>query len=215
MRRAVVLQPVTIPIQTGHGSAQVLLLIVRAQLVIRHFRKSPPTEILEVLGPSPGRGAAIATVTAVPVGDHQIQVPVQLTIRPQDAARDAAHREYRGYAGQIASGFVRRGDRVKIMAQAKELMEARKQHQPWGLPSAGSVFKNPQDESAGKLIESAGLKGKTVGGAQVSDKHANFIVNTGNARAADVLSLMEIVKNAVLEHRGVRLEPEIKIIGED
>jgi UDP-N-acetylmuramate dehydrogenase len=54
-----------------------------------------------------------------------------------------------------------------------------------------------------------------VGGAQVSDKHANFIVNTGNARAADVLALMEIVKNAVLEHRGVRLEPEIKIIGED
>ncbi len=128
------------------------------------------------------------------------------------------YRTARVPAGHVivdAKVVLRRGDRTKIMAQVKELMETRKQRQPWGQPSAGSVFKNPQDESAGKLIESAGLKGKTVGGAQVSDKHANFIVNTGNARAADVLALMEIVKKAVLEHRGVRLEPEIKIIGED
>lgn len=114
-----------------------------------------------------------------------------------------------------AKCVLRRGDKTKIMARVKELMEKRKQRQPWGQPSAGSVFKNPQDEAAGRLIESAGLKGKTVGGAQVSDRHANFIVNTGNARAADVLALMEIIKNAVLEYRGVRLEPEIKIIGED
>jgi UDP-N-acetylmuramate dehydrogenase len=114
-----------------------------------------------------------------------------------------------------AKVILRRGDKIKVTARVKELMDTRKQRQPWGQPSAGSVFKNPQDESAGKLIESAGLRGKTIGGAQVSDKHANFIVNTGHARAADVLALMEIVKNAVLEHRGVRLEPEIKIIGED
>ncbi|HLE40213.1 MAG TPA: UDP-N-acetylmuramate dehydrogenase [Nitrospirota bacterium] len=114
-----------------------------------------------------------------------------------------------------AKFILRRGDKIKVAARVKELMDTRKQRQPWGQPSAGSVFKNPQDESAGKLIESAGLKGKTIGGAQVSDKHANFIVNTGHAKAADVLALMEIVKNAVLEQRGVRLEPEIKIIGED
>ncbi len=128
------------------------------------------------------------------------------------------YRTARVPAGHVivdAKVVLRRGDRTKIMAQVKELMDTRKQRQPWGQASAGSVFKNPQDDSAGKLIESAGLKGKTVGGAQVSDKHANFIVNNGNARAADVLALMEIVKNAVLEHRGVRLEPEIKIIGED
>jgi UDP-N-acetylmuramate dehydrogenase len=77
------------------------------------------------------------------------------------------------------------------------------------------MFKNPLDESAGKLIESAGLKGKTVGGAQVSEKHANFIVNTGKAKAADVLALMEIVKQTVLDVHGARLEPEIKIIGEE
>jgi UDP-N-acetylmuramate dehydrogenase len=114
-----------------------------------------------------------------------------------------------------AKVILRRGDKIKVTARVKELMDTRKQRQPWGQPSAGSVFKNPQDESAGKLIESAGLKGKAVGGAEVSDKHANFIINRGHARAADVLALMEIIKNAVLEHRGVRLEPEIKIIGED
>jgi len=111
--------------------------------------------------------------------------------------------------------ILRYGDAGKIRAQVKKLMEQRKEHQPWGLPNAGSVFKNPQDEAAGKLIEEAGLKGRTAGGAQVSDKHANFIVNTGNAKAADVLALMETVQEKVLEMHRIRLEPEIKIIGED
>jgi UDP-N-acetylmuramate dehydrogenase len=110
---------------------------------------------------------------------------------------------------------LRRDDKEKIKARLKELLDTRRKRQPWGLPNAGSVFKNPQEESAGMLIESAGLKGKMVGGAQVSEKHANVIVNTGNAKAADVLKLMEIVKEKVLEVSGVRLEPEIKIIGED
>ncbi len=110
---------------------------------------------------------------------------------------------------------LRRDDRNKIKAQVKELLAMRKQRQPSGLPNAGSMFKNPQEESAGKLIETAGLKGKKVGGAQVSDRHANFIVNTGHATASDVLALMELVKEKVLEVHGVRLEPEIKVIGED
>ncbi len=114
-----------------------------------------------------------------------------------------------------ASVVLRREDKGRIAARLKDLMDRRKQRQPAGLPNAGSVFKNPQEESAGKLIEQAGLKGKTVGGAQVSEKHANFIVNRGKATAADVLALMEIVMQKVLEVHGVRLEPEIKIIGED
>jgi len=114
-----------------------------------------------------------------------------------------------------AKVLLRYGDAVKIKARVKQIMAGRKDRQPWGLPNAGSVFKNPMDESAGKLIESAGLKGLTVGGAQVSEKHANFIVNKGNARAADVLKLMELIKEKVLDRHQVRLEPEIKIIGED
>jgi UDP-N-acetylmuramate dehydrogenase len=110
---------------------------------------------------------------------------------------------------------LRHDEQKKIEARVKALMDKRKERQPWGLQNAGSMFKNPLDESAGKLIESAGLKGKIVGGAQVSEKHANFIVNTGKAKAADVLALMEIVKQTVLDVHGARLEPEIKIIGED
>ena len=111
--------------------------------------------------------------------------------------------------------ILRHDDQERIKSRVKELQDNRKQRQPWGLQSAGSVFKNPQEESAGKLIEAAKLKGRKVGEAQVSDQHANFIVNLGKARAKDVVTLMEIVKQTVLDVHGVRLEPEIKIIGED
>jgi UDP-N-acetylmuramate dehydrogenase len=111
--------------------------------------------------------------------------------------------------------ILRHGDRQSIREKVNELMEMRKERQPGGLPNAGSVFKNPLDEAAGKLIEAAGLKGTTAGRAQVSEKHANFIVNLGGAKAKDVLALMEIIQQRVLETHKVRLEPEIKIIGED
>jgi UDP-N-acetylmuramate dehydrogenase len=114
-----------------------------------------------------------------------------------------------------AKVILRRDEKEKITARVRDLQEKRKQRQPVGAPNAGSVFKNPLEESAGKLIETAKLKGRRVGDAQVSDKHANFIVNLGKAKARDVLELMEIVKKTVLETQGVRLEPEIKIIGED
>jgi len=110
---------------------------------------------------------------------------------------------------------LRHDDKSSVKNRVKELMDKRKEYQPWGMPSAGSVFKNPMEESAGKLIETAGLKGRKVGDAQVSEKHANFIVNLGKATAKDVLTLMEIVKQTVLDVHGVRLEPEIKILGDD
>jgi len=120
-----------------------------------------------------------------------------------------------GWIVLAARLILRRGHREKVGARVLELLTTRKQRQPQGYPNAGSVFKNPAEQSAGRLIELAGLKGRTVGGAQVSDKHANFIVTTGAARASDVLGLMDIVKQTVLDVHGVRLEPEIKIIGED
>ena len=113
-----------------------------------------------------------------------------------------------------ASIVLRRDDKGKIQARVKELLDKRNRRQPLGLPNAGSIFKNPYEESAGRLIESARLKGKAIGGAQVSEKHANFVVNRGNATAADVLALMDLVTKTVLEVCGIRLEPEIKIIGE-
>jgi UDP-N-acetylmuramate dehydrogenase len=110
---------------------------------------------------------------------------------------------------------LRKGEKDKIREEVRELLATRNQHQPWGLPSAGSVFKNPLDESAGRLIEKAGLKGRRVGGAEVSEKHANFIVNRGSATAADVMALMKIIQDAVLDMHQIRLEPEIKIVGEE
>jgi len=97
----------------------------------------------------------------------------------------------------------------------EELMTKRRQKQPVHLPSAGSVFKRPEGYFAGALIEQAGLKGLTVGGAQVSELHAGFIVNIGGATAKDITTLIGLVQQKVLEHAGVLLEREVRIIGEE
>ncbi len=104
------------------------------------------------------------------------------------------------------------GDKAAIRARMDELMERRKASQPLDLPSAGSTFKRPQGHFAGRLIEDCGLKGTRVGGAEVSVKHAGFIVNTGGATCADVLALIETIQKTVLDAAGVLLEPEVKII---
>ena len=93
-----------------------------------------------------------------------------------------------------------------------ELMARRKEKQPLEFPSAGSTFKRPEGHYAGPLIEGCGLKGRRVGGAEVSTKHAGFIVNTGGATCADVLALIEKVQKTVYDARGVMLEPEVKIV---
>jgi UDP-N-acetylmuramate dehydrogenase len=92
-------------------------------------------------------------------------------------------------------------------------MDDRKKRQPMDIRSAGSVFKNPEGDYAGRLIEAAGLKGKRIGGAMISTKHANFIVNTGGASAADILALMDLAKETVREMFKVELTPEIRIVG--
>jgi UDP-N-acetylmuramate dehydrogenase len=104
------------------------------------------------------------------------------------------------------------GDREEIKAACKRFQELRKKNQPVAEPSAGCFFKNPPENSAGRLIDQAGLKGFSVGGAKVSEKHANFIVNTGNATATDILKLMQVVQETVFSRFGIRLEPEVHIL---
>ena len=104
------------------------------------------------------------------------------------------------------------GERVAIHDKMRELMARRKASQPLEYPSAGSTFKRPAGYFAGTLIDQCGLKGLTVGGAQVSEKHAGFIINTGTATAADVLALIRQVQDRVFAEKGVRLEPEVRII---
>ena len=104
------------------------------------------------------------------------------------------------------------GDKESIRAQMRELMGRRKASQPLEYPSAGSTFKRPVGHFAGTLIDQCGLKGLTVGGAQVSEKHAGFVINRGGATCADVLALMEQVRRRVLDATGVTLEPEVRIV---
>lgn len=108
---------------------------------------------------------------------------------------------------------LKNGDPDEIAAQMDELLSRRKAKQPLNMPSAGSVFKRPEGHFAGKLIEECGLKGKSVGGAAVSEKHAGFIVNKGNATSGDIKELIRIIKDTVYSRTGVRLECEIKFIG--
>lgn len=107
------------------------------------------------------------------------------------------------------------GDPKEIEAAMRDFAARRREKQPLEFPSAGSFFKRPAGHFAGALIEGAGLKGLTVGGAQVSEKHAGFLINRGGATASDILELMRQVQTAVMEKTGVELEPEVRIVGED
>ena len=104
------------------------------------------------------------------------------------------------------------GDEAAIGAAMEDLIRRRKEKQPLEYPSAGSTFKRPEGYFAGALIEQCGLKGMSVGGAQISEKHAGFVINTGDATCADVCGLIEKVQTIVFEKTGVKLEPEIKVI---
>lgn len=109
---------------------------------------------------------------------------------------------------------LKKGDPVQIQEQMQEFLARRKEKQPVEYPSAGSTFKRPQGYFAGKLIMDAGLRGYRVGGAQISEKHCGFVINTGGATAAEVQQLIRDVSEKVKEQFGVELEPEIKRIGE-
>lgn len=100
-----------------------------------------------------------------------------------------------------------------VKAEVDQLLERRSRAQPLNVPSCGSVFKNPRGDHAGRLIEAAGLKGFTIGGAQISPVHANFIANLGGATAADVIALVGHARQTVEERFGVRLVPEVRVIG--
>nr|WP_134684611.1 UDP-N-acetylmuramate dehydrogenase [Brevibacillus migulae] len=109
---------------------------------------------------------------------------------------------------------LRDGDRNEIAAVLAANKDRRRQTQPLQLPCAGSVFRNPPGDHSGRLIEEAGLKGFQIGGAQISEMHANFIVNRGGATASDVLTLMDHVRRTIMEKYGVDLHPEVLVVGE-
>ena len=119
--------------------------------------------------------------------------------------------------GDIVTGVtlkLKKGDKEEIKEKMREYTELRNEKQPVSMPSAGSFFKRPEGHFAGKLIQDCGLMGLSVGGAMVSDVHAGFIVNSGNATATDIVDLMELVRRLVYDKFEVSLEPEVRIIGD-
>ena len=137
------------------------------------------------------------------------------TLRGAELRYGYRHSAYADNGCFITSIRVRlgRGDPERISARMEELYDRRKSKQPLELPSAGSVFKRPPGHYAGTLIEECGLKGRRIGGAAVSEKHAGFIVNEGGATCDDVRRLIALIQETVLSRTGVRLECEVKMIG--
>ena len=173
----------------------------------------------------PGSLGGAVCMNAGAYGGEMRQVVTEVTALYPDGIRRLtgpeaafAYRHSRFLAdGAVVLGAVVRltpDDPAAIRARMDDLMARRKASQPLEWPSAGSTFKRPEGYFAGTLIDQTGLKGLTVGGAQVSEKHAGFVINTGNATCADVQELIRRVQEAVYRAHGVRLEPEVRFVGE-
>ncbi|MEW8978682.1 MAG: UDP-N-acetylmuramate dehydrogenase [Symbiobacterium sp.] len=173
----------------------------------------------------PGTVGAGLVINAGAHGGDLSQVVTEATVvwgdgREQRLTRDEIGFGYRSTRLQGTSAIVvevvmalHPADPAELQGAMRQHLERRRATQPLGHPNAGSIFKNPPGDYAGRLIELAGLKGARVGDAQVSEKHANFIVNLGQATAKDVLMLMDRVRSTVEQRFGVRLEAEVKIWG--
>lgn len=179
---------------------------------------------MEFAGGIPGAMGGGVTMNAGAYGGELVQVLDSVTVldrQGQEHVIPAADCGL-GYRRSIFSGGdylivearfrLTHGDPADIEARMKELAAKRKEKQPLEYPSAGSTFKRPEGYFAAALIDQCGLKGLTVGGAQVSEKHAGFVINRGGATCADVLALVEQIKAVVKERTGVELELEVKIL---
>ncbi len=152
------------------------------------------------------------------ISDHLVEVEVFRNGRVQKIPKLEAGFAYRtsAFGGDIvlsASFRLPKGNKEELLNKRRELILKRNTTQPLQLPNSGSMFKNPPGHFAARLIEQAGLKGKRVGNAQISEKHANFIVNLGGAKASDVLTLIDLARRTVHQNTGILLELEVKLVG--
>jgi len=150
-------------------------------------------------------------VMHVDVIDENLEVR---TLKPEEIG--FSYRSAPGLEGKIALGAefqLQKDDSEKLMEHIREITTLRRNRQPLEWPSCGSVFKRPEGDFAGRLIEQAKLKGFTIGKAQIPEKHANFIINLGEATSADVLQIIKTVKKRVLETSGISLQREVILVG--
>ena len=180
---------------------------------------------LEFAAGIPGSVGGAVCMNAGAYGGEISQVLTSAQVYMDGEVRTLSNQEldfgYRHSAVMAHSGVVlsadfalHEGDEAQIAAVMADLARRRREKQPLQYPSCGSFFKRPEGHYAGALIEQAGLKGYAIGGAQVSELHAGFLINRGGATAADVYALMRHVQKMVLDRFGVMLEPEVKLIGQ-
>ncbi|MFN2378147.1 MAG: UDP-N-acetylmuramate dehydrogenase [Candidatus Binatia bacterium] len=213
--------------ETGQDEGGVDLEVGAATRFIRLAKDTVTRGLggLEFAAGIPGWVGGAAQMNAGAFGGEISQTLISMTMVEMDGTivekqREQLHFSYRKLAfdrpAVIASlRFRLHRSSVGVLQQAvARVQEKRRRNQPAGYPNAGSIFKNPPGEYAGRLIEKAGLKGTTKGGAQVSLEHGNFIVNLGAATAADVRGLMGLVQEEVWRKCGVWLEPEVRLLGE-
>jgi UDP-N-acetylmuramate dehydrogenase len=177
---------------------------------------------VEMLAGIPGTigGAVVMNAGAhgSEIADHLVEVEVIRDGKPQQVKKEQAQFAYRqsGFSHDVVLGAsfkLQQGDKELLGAKRRELILRRNETQPLEYPNLGSMFKNQPNTFAAKLIEQAGLKGKRVGDAQISEKHANFIVNLDAAKAEDIVKLIDLVKRTVHQNSGVLLELEVKMVG--
>jgi len=183
-------------------------------------------EGLEFLSGIPGTVGGAVRMNAGAFGKEMKDVIESVTFMDSDGKERIFNREDLSFSyrnldlkeGQIITACtfaLNKGDEKEIRSRTKQYALDRGSKQPLGKPTAGSVFKNPEGDFAGRLIEAAGLKGLTIGKAKISEKHANFIENCGGAKASHILELIEIAKKRVFDNSGIVLEMEVKIVGEE
>lgn len=177
---------------------------------------------LEMLAGIPGSlgGALIMNASAYrgSISDHIFEVEVFEGGEIKRYKKDQITFSYRNSSLAntviLEAGFkLPDGEKDKIAAVRKELLDKRKANQPVNYPSAGCIFKNPEGYHAARLVQEAQLKGLKVGGAEISELHGNFIINTNKAKAADVIEIIKIVKKKIREERNIDLSVEVKLIG--
>ncbi len=205
---------VTVRVQAGAGLTRLAGILVKESVAGFEFACGIPGLVGGALIMNAGTG-----------GGEMKDVIESVTVITADGVEKTLSGDECGFSYR-SSGFpegcviteavmsLREGDSHAISEEMKRVQRERKAKQPLEFPSAGSVYKNPPGDFAGRLIEEAGMKEVSVGDAQVSARHANFIINRGRARAADVLRLMELIEKKVYESSGVALEREIRLMGD-
>lgn len=214
LKRLSVFDDTVVRAEVGVASAKVARFAADNNLAGCEFLAGIPGTVGGALAMNAGAfgGETWDVVQAVETVNRQGNIRVR-----EKSEFNIAYRSVIGLNGEwfVAAHFkLNKGVGEAVRAQIKQLLAKRGVSQPMQTANAGSVFKNPVDDHAARLIDSAGLKGTCVGKACVSDVHANFIVNTGGARAADIERLIEKIKNEVQQQHGVELEREVRIVGE-